>query len=516
MTFKQRWLLSAAVLGSAIVFLDGTVVNVALPRIGRELPSHILGTLEGQAYVYNGYLLTLGSLLILAGALGDRYGRRLMFGAGLAGFGLASLLCGLAPSLEALVAFRVLQGVTGALLVPGSLALINTAFEGEQRARAFGIWTAATSATTLLGPLIGGVLVDSVSWRAVFILNVPLVVVALYATAVHLEESKSPAGGTSFDWAGALLVALACGGLSFGAIYGQQRQWSDPVAYAALAVGAVSTLLLPFWFRRARSPLVPLQLFGYRNFAITNVSTLIVYGALYVSFYYLPLYIQGILGYSAAGAGLAMLPSSLLLTLLSARMGALGARFGPRLFLAAGPALMGVGVLWFARLPAGSRPWRLAVGEPATFLPPADYAIDLLPGIILFGVGLTLLVAPLTATIMGSVPVANSGVASAVNNAISRIGPQLAGALIFVAVTSLFYADLAGRLPGVDTGAAALRVRLSPLNPPRGVPALQAAAATQASTDAFHLAMVACALMLIAGGVVNGMGIRRIRQNVDS
>ena len=182
MTQKQRWLLTAAVLGSGIVFLDGTVVTVALPRIGRELPSHLFGTLEGQAYIYNAYLLTLGALLILAGALGDTYGRRLMFGAGLVGFGLASLLCGLAPNLEALVAFRVLQGVAGALLVPGSLALINIAFEGSERARAFGIWTAASSATTLLGPLVGGLLVDGVSWRAVFFINVPLVLVALYAT----------------------------------------------------------------------------------------------------------------------------------------------------------------------------------------------------------------------------------------------------------------------------------------------------------------------------------------------
>src|SRR5229473_1231554 len=248
---KKRWILVAAVLGSGIVFLDSTVVNVALPRMGRDLSRSFLGVLEGQSYVYNAYLLTLSSLIILAGALSDFYGRRRMFLYGLAGFGATSVLCGLAPTMELLVLFRILQGVAGALLVPGSLALLTANFSGEEEGRAFGTWAGASGATTILGPLIGGLLVDTISWRAAFFINVPLVALAAWATWVHVPESRNDQATPTFDWLGAAIVAFSVGGLAFGTIYGQQREWRDPIGYIALALGVVATVALPIWMRFA-------------------------------------------------------------------------------------------------------------------------------------------------------------------------------------------------------------------------------------------------------------------------
>src|SRR5438552_10411108 len=236
MTRQQRWTLIAAILGSGIVFLDSTVVNVALPKIGRELPTSLFGVLEGQSYVYNGYHLTVSALLTLAGALSDFDGRERMFTLGLAGFLVTSLLCGLAPNMELLVVFRVLQGIAGALLVPGSLALLTVTFSGEAQGRAFGLWAAASAATTILGPFVGGILVDSISWRAAFLINVPLLIIALWATWAFVKESRDDKATGRFDWLGAFVVALAVGGLSFGAIYGQQREWEDPLGFAMLAI----------------------------------------------------------------------------------------------------------------------------------------------------------------------------------------------------------------------------------------------------------------------------------------
>jgi len=506
----KRWILVAAVLGSGIVFLDSTVVNVALPRIGRDLPRSFLGVLEGQSYVYNAYLLTLSALLILAGALTDFYGRKRMFLYGLIGFGVTSVLCGLAPTMELLVLFRVLQGAAGALLVPGSLALITANFTGQEQGRAFGVWAGASGATTVLGPVIGGLLVDTVSWRAAFLINVPLILVAAWATWVHVPESRDEMATSHFDWLGAAVVALAVGGLAFGAIYGQQRAWRDPIGYVALAVGVVATIALPILMKRSPHPLIPLDLFRSRNFAVTNLSTLLIYGALYVAFYYLALFQQGTLGYTAAAAGAGGIPGSLFLIFFSARFGMLAAKYGPRWFMAIGPVIMALGVLWFARVPSDSTPWRLQPGDPGTYLPPLSYFTDFLPGTILFGVGLMMMVAPLTTALMTSVPVRNSGVGSAINNAISRVGPQLAGALIFVFLTANFYSILGSRLPGVDVSSSAFRNQVSPLNTPPD-PHL-VAVVRDASTSSFHLAMLVGAGLLLIGAMVNAIGIR----NADS
>jgi EmrB/QacA subfamily drug resistance transporter len=502
----KRWILAAAVLGSGIVFLDSTVVNVALPRIGRDLPRLFLGVLEGQSYVYNAYLLTLSALLILAGALTDFYGRKRMFMLGLIGFGATSALCGFAPNMELLVVFRILQGAAGAMLVPGSLALLTANFEGEEQGRAFGIWAGASGATTVLGPLVGGVLVDTISWRAAFFINIPLVAVAAWATWVHVPESRDEGASPAFDWIGAAIVFLAVGGLAFGSIYGMQRAWRDPTGYVIVAVGVVATVALPFWMRAARHPLIPLELFRSRNFTVTNISTLLIYGALYVVFYYLGLFQQGTLGYAAAAAGAAGIPGTLFLIFFSARFGTLAARYGPRAFMAVGPVLMGLGVLWFARVPASSASWKLEPGNPATYIPPASYFTDFLPGGVLFGIGIMILVAPLTTALMTSVPVRHSGLGSAINNAVSRVGPQLAGALIFIFLTGSFYAYLAPRLPGVDVFSESFRANVSPLNTPSD-PRL-VGVARDASTASFHLAMLIGVALLFAGAIVNALGIQ--------
>lgn len=498
MSTYHRWVLAAAVLGSGMVFLDSTVVTVALPRIGRELPSTFFGILEGQNYIYNGYLLTLSALLILAGAANDHYGRKRMFQLGIVSFGIASVLCGLAPNMETLVLFRVLQGAAGALLVPSSLSLITACFEDQvQRGRAFGYWSGASAATTILGPVVGGLLVDSLSWRAAFFINVPVAFLALYAARPIIESRDAESTG-QFDWIGSGITAVAVGGLAFGTIYGQQREWREPIAFVALGLGAIAVIALPFWMARAPHPLVPLGLFRSRNFAVTNLSTFLIYGALYVILYYLTLFMQGVLGYTAAAAGVAGMPATLLLVLFSSRAGALSARFGPRAFMVGGPSIMAAGVLLFTLIPADAAGWRLGQGE---LLPPLDYLTRILPGLLVFGVGITIMVTPLVTALMASVPVRNSGLASAINNAISRVGPQLVGAVLFIAITGSFYAGLDRRVPGLDASSAEVRQAVSPLNEPKRVDLRTPA--REASTDSFHLAMFVAAGLLVAGAIVN-------------
>src|SRR5688572_25494037 len=347
---SKTWTLIAAVLGSGVVFLDSAVLPVALPAIGRE-PRLFVDVLEGQNYIQYGYLLSLSALLVLAGALTDFYGRRRMFVIGLVGFGATSLICGLAPNIELLILARLLQGAAGAILVPGSLAILTNAFEGEEQGRAFGVWAGASTAVTVLGPFVGGLLADELSWRAIFLLNLPLIAVAIWAARRHVAESRDEQARGRFDWLGALLVAVAVGGLSFGAIFGQQRQWQDPLAFAAIGLGALATVALPIYFARAPQPLIPLSMFRSRNFSVTNVSTLLISGALYVTFIYLPIFLAGSLAYSASAIGLGSAPSSLFLVFLSSRFGALASRYGPRWFMVGGPLLMAAGVLWLARIP---------------------------------------------------------------------------------------------------------------------------------------------------------------------
>ena len=501
--------MTAAALGSGIVFLDSTVVNVALPQIGRELPSTFLGVLEGQSYVYYGYLLTLSALLILAGALADYHGRRRLFVVGLIGFGVTSLLCGFATNMEMLVAFRLLQGAAGAVLVPGSLAVLTASFAGEDQGKAFGVWAAASSATTVLGPVVGGALVANISWRAAFFINIPLLLMAGYATVRHMPESRDEEATGRFDWLGAAVVALGVGGLTFGPIRGEAQEWTDPLAYIALVVGALAVIAFPSVMRRRPDPLVPLDLFRSRNFTVTNLSTLVIYGALYVAFQYLALYVIGTLGYNELAFGAAGLPSSLFLIFLSARFGKLAVRYGPRIFMSVGPLIMGAGLLWLARIPSDSPAWQAHLSDPSSLVPSSGYLVDVLPGLVVFGFGLSVMVTPLTTALMRSIPVHHSGLGSAINNAVSRVGPQLIGALLFIAISASFYAGLSEALPQGRSLSAVERDEVTPLNrPAAGTDPQIAEAVPRASTEAFHLAMQVSAGLLIAGALINAVGIR--------
>ena len=499
---NARWILTAVVLGSSIVFLDSSVVNVALPRMGEELPSSVFGVLEAQSYIYYGYMLTLSALLILAGALSDFHGRRRLFIIGLAGFGITSVLCGLAPNMELLIVGRLLQGAAGAILVPGSLAILTSAFHGEQQGRAFGIWAGASAATAILGPPLGGALVAYMSWRSVFLINVPLIAFALYATVRYVPESRNEDAHGSFDWLGAVVIAVALGGLTFGLIRGQADEWQGMTGFTSVAIGAAALVVFPLLMRRARDPLVPLDLFRSRNFTVTNISTFLIYGALYLLGQYMALFMIGTLGYNELAFGLSGLPTPLFLTLLSSRFGALAGRHGPRWYMTIGPALMGLGILWFVRIPHTSSGWEARLEEVSTLLPPRDYLVDVLPGLLIFGFGLAVMVAPLTTALMRSVPERRSGLASAINNAISRVGPQIAGALLFIAVTASFYS-------GLGDAAAETRSELSPFaRAPEGASAVLEDSVNRSSTRAFHLTALAAGLMCLAGAAVNGVGIR--------
>jgi EmrB/QacA subfamily drug resistance transporter len=507
-TRTQRWTLLAAILGSGIVFLDGTIVNLALPAIGR-LPSSFLGVLEGQAYVVAGYLAVLSALLIISGALADYYGRRRIFAIGLAGFGISSLLCGIAPNLELIVLFRVLQGASGALLIPGSLSIITATFEGPARSRAFGTWAAATSGLALFGQPLGGLLVDSLSWRAAFLINIPLVGIALWATIRHMRESRDSEASGRFDWLGAIVGAVAIGGLAFGAMRGQQRDWQDALAWVSLAVGVVALVVFPILMVRRPHPLVPLELFRSREFTVINLSTFLIYGALYVNFFYQSVLLQGTLGYTATAASLAGLPVGILLVTLSTRVGAIAGRSGSKPFLVAGPLLMAAGLLWLARIPPTSAAWRASLADPATLVPPASVLTDILPGATLFGLGIAFVVAPLTSTLMSSIPTRHAGIGSAINNAVSRVGTPLIGAVIFIVVSNTFYGGLADRAPGLDPADPAVRAQFAPLNPPKGQVTPEATeAAREASVDAFRTAELIAAALLLTGSAANLVGLR--------
>ena len=513
MTSRQRWTLVATIIGSGVVFLDGTIVNVALKHIGQELPSTTLGVFEGQTYVVNGYLAVLAALLILAGGLSDYYGRRRLYLIGLAGFGATSALCGLAPTMEWLVVFRLLQGAAGAFLVPGSLSIITHAFEGPARARAFGIWAAATSALTLFGPIVGGILVDDIGWRVAFLVNVPFILAALWATYRHVQESRDTETEGRFDWLGAAVAAIAIGGLAFGLIRGQQHAWSDGAAWVSITAGLIALVAFPILMATRPHPLVPLGLFRSRAFASINLATFFIYGALYVNLSYQGLLLQGVLGYSALAAGAIGVPAGVLIATLSTRVGTLAGRVGARRFLVAGPLLMAAGTLWWARVPYTSMGWSAALATPASLIPPPDTLKDVLPAILLNGVGIALIVAPLTSALMGSIPGRVSGLGSAINNSISRVGSPLLGALIFIAISATFYASLGAHIPELDTASSTVRAVYSPLNPaPASATAAEAIATTQASIEAFHLAMLVTASMLLIGSAISFFGLRVSRE----
>jgi len=411
-TAPGRWLVVVTVLASGMAFLDSTAVQVALPSIGRDFDA----SLSGLQWTINGYTLTLAGLILLGGSLGDRYGRRKIFLLGVVWFALASLLCGIAQNTGQLVAARALQGIGGALLTPGSLALIQSSFRQEDRGRAIGIWSSLSGISGLVGPFLGGLLVDLVSWRLVFLINVPIAVLIVAVSGRHVPESRDGGHQGRFDIAGAAFGALALGGVTYALIAGEESFLRADVALSA-AVGVGSAVAFVVRERRARDPMLPLGVFADRQFTGANLTTFAVYGALGGAGLFMVLQLQNVLGYGATAAGAAMLPSILLITLLSPRAGALAQRIGPRLPMTVGPLTVAVGTFLLA----------FVDGD-------APYVVEILPGSVLQGLGMALTVAPLTATVLAAAPDAMAGTASGVNNAVARAAQLLAVAALPVAV----------------------------------------------------------------------------------
>ncbi|HEU4840202.1 MAG TPA: MFS transporter, partial [Ilumatobacteraceae bacterium] len=410
---RGRWVLLATVLGSSMAMLDSTVVNLALPRIADDLDA----SFAGLQWILNGYTLALAALILVGGGLGDRYGRRRMFVTGAIAFTVASVFCAVAVNVPMLVGARVAQGVAAAILTPGSLAIIEASFAPEDRGRAIGAWSGLGGVATAIGPFLGGWLVDAASWRWIFLLNVPLGAAVVAVAVRHVPESRDPHADGRVDVPGAVLGALALAGLTLGLT--QESWWLA----GAGVVGLAAFVLVE---RRTARPLVPLGLFSSPTFSGTNAVTLLLYGALGVVFFLLGLVLQGPLGYTPLQAGAATVPITLAMLLLSARAGALAERIGPRIPMTVGPLVVAVAMLLLTRIDASSEYWT-----------------DVFPGIVVFGLGLALTVAPLTATALGAVDDEHAGVASGVNNAVARTGQLLAVAAIPV---------VAGFAPGEPVG----------------------------------------------------------------
>lgn len=475
----RRAILAATILGSAVVFIDSTVVNVALPALRADLHA----TLAQQQWIVEAYLLLLGSLVLVGGSLGDLFGRRRIFAAGLVGFGVASSLCAVAPGAELLIGARALQGLGGALLVPSSLAIITASFEEPARGAAIGTWTAWTSAMIALGPPIGGLLVDTVSWRAVFLLNVPLIAGCLWLTATRLPADPPRAADVPpprVDIVGGALCALGLGGPVFALIRQPDLGWGAPGVLVGLAGGAAALAAFVAWEARHPAPMLPLGVFRARTFTIGNVATLGIYAGLGAATFFLALFLQEVAGYNALQAGLALLPISLALLALSRRAGALSARLGPRWFMGGGPLVAGIGLLLCLRIGAD-----------------APYATEVLPAVAVFGLGMALTVAPLTATVLGSAPAAHAGIASGVNNAVARVAGLLAIAVVGAFVAAAFAAELERRAPGLGRELLESARR----RPFVGV-AGHEAAARGASVVALHRGMTASAAFMLAAGVL--------------
>jgi EmrB/QacA subfamily drug resistance transporter len=445
----RRIVLVVAILASFVVGLDSSVVNVALPAIRQELG----GGLVVQQWVVDAYLVTLGSLILVAGSLSDLFGRVRIITWGLVVFGIASVACAIAPSGEVLIVARALQGVGGALVMPSALALIVAAFRGAAQAKAIGTWTAWSSAATILGPVVGGLVVDGIGWRWVFVLTAVPIAVTI-PLVLRITGDVHPAVRPRIDVVGAVLAVVGVGGVVLGLIEQERLGWSAPVVVGALVLGAAALVAFVPWelrvTRTTGAPLVPLELFRSRNFTVGNLATLSIYGALGMVFFVVTLFLQEVWRFPAWLAGLATLPPTVILLLVSTTVGRLAGRFGPRWFMTAGPAVAAVGSLLMLSVGGG----------------PDGYWFGVLPGLVLIGFGIALMVTPLTSAVLGSVPESEAGVGSAVNNAIARIS-----GLVMVA--------LAGVVLGGETSVVGL-----------------------------HRAVVVMAVLLVAGSIVSAVGIR--------
>jgi EmrB/QacA subfamily drug resistance transporter len=441
-----RWVVAVAVLGSGMAFLDGTVVNVAIPSIGRDLRA----STSALQWILNGYLLTLAALILIGGSLGDRVGRRRIFVSGASLFTLASLLCAIAPTAQLLILARLVEGIGGALLTPGSLAMIEASFRPSDRARAIGAWSGLGGVAAAIGPLLGGYLVGAVSWRAIFLINLPLGIFVVTMARRHVPETRDPTASGRLDLIGALLAGLGLAGTTYALI---EAPGNGPSALVLLAgIGGVLAFV-GFLFRERRStnPMMPLEIFASRQFSAANLVTFVVYAALGGFFFLFVSFLQISLGYAPIAAGAASLPVTVLMLALSARSGALAQRIGPRIPLTAGPLVIAAGLLLMTRIEPGD-----------------NYVPSVLPAVFVFGLGLTLVVAPVTATVLAAADSRHSGIASGINNAVSRVAGLLA-----VAILPLI-AGLTGHRFYEPS----------------------------AMTDGFHAAMVACATLAVLGGIL--------------
>jgi EmrB/QacA subfamily drug resistance transporter len=448
-----RWVLAATVLGSGMASVDATVVGIALPTVGREFRASVA---ELQ-WVVNGYTLALAALLLVGGSLGDRFGRRRVFTIGVVWFTVASAACALAPGATVLIALRVLQGVGGALLTPGSLAILQASFREEDRGQAIGAWTGLGGVAAATGPFIGGWLIAVASWRWIFFINLPIGLVVLLLAVRHVPESRDASAQDRVDLPGALLVMTTLAGVTYGLIEGPAHGWHGPGPVVALLVGAVAAGLFVLVESRSPAPLLPLGLFRRRQFTVTNAVTFVVYGALGGVLFLLPVVLQVVGGYSPLASGVALLPLTLVMLLLSSTSGRLASRIGPRLQMSVGPVVVGCGLALLSRLTTDS-----------------SYLTGVLPAVLVFGLGLAVTVAPLTATALAAAPVEHAGLASAVNNDVARIG-----GLIAVAVLPA--------LSGIS-GSAYLH--------PRQL------------ADGFRTATLIAGAWCVAGGVLAAVGIR--------
>jgi EmrB/QacA subfamily drug resistance transporter len=442
-----RWVLLATVLGSSLTFIDATVVNIALPRIGQEFHA---SAAELQ-WTVNGYTLSLASLILLGGSLGDRFGRRRVFVTGVAWFATASLLCGLAPNVQVLIAARVVQGVGGALLVPGSLAILEASFHPDDRGRAIGAWSGLGGISGALGPFLGGWLVQAATWRLVFLINVPLAALVIAAALRHIPETRNPRAARGLDLPGVVTAAAGLAGLTYGFTAWSSSGPGSPGVAAALGAGVAGLVGFVFLERHSRHPMLPLDVFRSRAFTAANLATFAVYAALAGVFFLVVLNLQVVAHFSALAAGTSMLPMTVLMLLLSARSGALAQRIGPRIPMTVGPLVCAVGLLLFSRIGAG-----------------ADYLSDVLPAVVVLGLGTSLNVAPLTATALGSLDESRAGIASGVNNAVARAAGLLAVAVLPLAA-------------GLGTGSLTDPAALAPV---------------------YRTSMYLCAGLLVAGAVI--------------